>query len=77
MQGVSYDPVMAKAGLVQFQAYTPLACLGREDSDTVLKGIVKVDGQYIFVATEGKWEAAMALAGQKKARGVRKEWPQV
>ena len=29
------------------------------------------------LATEGKWEAAMALAGQKKARGVRKEWPQV
>ena len=29
------------------------------------------------LAAEGKWEAAMALAGQKKARGVRKEWPQV
>ncbi len=29
------------------------------------------------LATEGKREAAMALAGQKKARGVRKEWPQV
>ena len=29
------------------------------------------------LAAEGKWEAAMALATQKKARGVRKEWPQV
>lgn len=29
------------------------------------------------LAAEGKWEAAMALAGQKKARGVMKEWPQV